>query len=198
MHTSREPYFTVRVKVADWLMDPLAAFTVMMVDVLAFCCVNTFDLKAAPLQPVHTLSPIAANTRTMENARRFFPIKQQSATAKAGTGSSGNGLELLRPDAMLAEVSMVSAGEDAPPEGVTVAGAKLHVAPEGNPEQLSETADENPFTGVISTEAVPLWPEVMFNTFGETATVKFGDTEAMLKDADATLLLERPDAAAMA
>jgi hypothetical protein len=44
---------------------------------------------------------------------------------------------------------MVSVVEATAPDGVTVAGAKLHEVPAGNPEQLNETAEAKPFCGTI-------------------------------------------------
>jgi len=65
------------------------------------------------------------------------------------------------------------------PDGVTVAGAKLHVAPTGRPEQVNETAESNPFTGVTVIVAVPAAPEVTVSDAGEAATVKSG-TDALV------------------
>lgn len=42
------------------------------------------------------------------------------------------------------------------PFGVTVAGEKLHAAPEGSPEQLNVTAELNPFAGVTVNPTVAL------------------------------------------
>jgi hypothetical protein len=43
-------------------------------------------------------------------------------------------------------------------DGVTVDGEKLHDTPTGRPEQLNETAEANPPTGVTVTVAPVLWP----------------------------------------
>ena len=64
---------------------------------------------------------------------------------------------------------------EAVPGGVTVCGEKLHDAPDGNPAQLNETAELNPFTGDTLTAIVafcPCWTE---SEAGEAAIVKSGD-----------------------
>jgi hypothetical protein len=43
----------------------------------------------------------------------------------------------------------------AAPEGVTVAGEKEHVDPEGNPEQAKLTEELKPFSGVTVSVTVP-------------------------------------------
>jgi hypothetical protein len=45
-------------------------------------------------------------------------------------------------------VAIVSVLLAAAPDGVTLGGAKVQVAPLGNPAQLKETAAEKPFCGV--------------------------------------------------
>jgi hypothetical protein len=58
------------------------------------------------------------------------------------------------------EVLTANVVEAAAPEGVTVAGEKLHAAPDGNPEQANETAVLNPFAGVTEIAVVALCPAV--------------------------------------
>jgi hypothetical protein len=60
------------------------------------------------------------------------------------------------------------------PEGVTVAGAKEHVAPAGSPEQAKVTAELNPFTGVTDSVTVPWSPESTVSDDGEALSVKLG------------------------
>ena len=74
------------------------------------------------------------------------------------------------------DVVTVSVVEATPPDGVTVWGEKLHDAPEGNPEQLNETVELNPCSGVTETVVVPLCPAVTVSDAGEAATVKSGVT----------------------
>jgi hypothetical protein len=71
-------------------------------------------------------------------------------------------------------VVTVSVVEAAPPEGITVAGEKLHDTPEGNPEQLNETAEANPFVGVTRTVVVPLCPAVTESDAVKRSTEKLG------------------------
>lgn len=78
--------------------------------------------------------------------------------------------------------------EAAVPEGVTVAGKKLHDAPEGNPEQANETAEANPPCGVTETVAVPLLPAETLSAVGVAATEKSGGM-LMMYAALATALL---------
>ena len=52
-------------------------------------------------------------------------------------------------------VEMVSWVVAAPPEGVTVAWSKEHVAPAGSPEHARITGELNPFTGVTVSVTVP-------------------------------------------
>lgn len=79
--------------------------------------------------------------------RRFFKPKQHKTPVSAAQGDSG------RPSRLSAaadeEAINFSVVEAAAPDGVTVGGEKLHDTPEGNPdEQLNDTAELNPFSGV--------------------------------------------------
>lgn len=99
---------------------------------------------------------------------------RQNAAASADAGRSG--LELGWTDAVVAAVVTVSfVVEAAVPEGVTVAGEKLHDAPVGNPEQVNETAEAKPFCGVTETVTEPLCPPVTVSVAGVTPRVKSGD-----------------------
>jgi hypothetical protein len=69
-------------------------------------------------------------------------------------------------------VSVVVAGP--PAGGVTVAGAKLQVAPVGNPEHPKVVAPEKPATDVTEIMAVALWPGEMVSELGEALRVKVG------------------------
>ena len=70
----------------------------------------------------------------------------------------------------MATVSVVV--EAAVPDGVTVAGEKLHEAPEGNPEQANETAELKPPTGATETVVVALLPADTVCDAGDAATPK--------------------------
>ena len=81
---------------------------------------------------------------------------------------------MLRTAAIAGAVVTVSVVETTAPVVTTVDGAKLHDAPEGNPEQLNDTAPPNPSCGVSDMVVVPLCPGVTVSDAGETATVKVG------------------------
>ena len=87
---------------------------------------------------------------------------------------------------------MVSVDVATEPEGVTVAGEKVHDAHEGNPEQVREVSAENPFRGVTRTVVVPLVPAATVSDAGETSTEKLGEAAnwPMVKLAEATALVE--------
>jgi hypothetical protein len=87
---------------------------------------------------------------------------------------------------MVVKVSVVEVGAS---DGVTVGGEKLHEAPEGNPEQLNETAELNPFSGVTEIVVVPLWPPAIVNDVGEAATEKSAAGRVIVYTALATALL---------
>ena len=69
---------------------------------------------------------------------------------------------------------MESVVEAAEPDGVTVDGEKMHVAPAGSPEQLKETVELKPFAGVTEIEVVPYCPAVTLDDAGVDATEKSG------------------------
>jgi hypothetical protein len=127
-------------------------------------------VKLAP-QPVHTLIPIpaaAASARMRAPRRRFHP-RQHSAIAIAEPG-----IELLSGAVLPVEAATVSVVVATSPAGVTELGENWQDAPEGNPEQLNETAAEYPFTGVTTTAAVLLCPCVTMNDVGKRLTRKVG------------------------
>lgn len=64
------------------------------------------------------------------------------------------------------------------PEGVMVAGEKLHEALVGSPEQLNVTAALKPFAAVTETVVVPLLPAVTIKDPGEAVSVKSGGGNA--------------------
>jgi hypothetical protein len=69
---------------------------------------------------------------------------------------------------------MVTVVETGPPEGVTVAGEKLHEAPTGKPEQLNDTAALNPFTGVSEIDSEALCPAANVTDVVDGAIVNAG------------------------
>jgi hypothetical protein len=66
------------------------------------------------------------------------------------------------------------------PEGVTVEGEKLQLAPAGTPEQLKLTAELNPLLGVTEIVVVPLCPAVTVIEIGETVIEKSGGVLVMV------------------
>ena len=82
--------------------------------------------------------------------------------------------------AVVVAVEIVNVVVAALPEGVTVAGEKLHDAPAGSPEQAKETAAENPFCGATETVAAPLCPAVTVKDDGAIETPKSGDGRLMV------------------
>lgn len=124
-------------------------------------------------QPVHRPSPIATPaSMSICMPRRLFQPKQQSTTARAEPGIDG--LELWPRAAVAVEVVTVSVAEATLPDGVTGVGENPHDAPEGNPEQLNEMAEANPFCGATKTVIVPLCPGATVRDAGERATEKLG------------------------
>jgi hypothetical protein len=118
-------------------------------------------------------TPHTASRRSICKRRRFLQLKQHKTAASAAPGNSG--LELRRRAAVVAEVFTVSVVETGTRSSVlTLAGEKLHDAPEGSPEQLNETVATSPFNGVTVTVVVPLCPAVTVIEAGEAATVKSG------------------------
>jgi hypothetical protein len=75
---------------------------------------------------------------------------------------------------VVADAVTVSVVEVASPEGVTIAGENAHDAPEGSPEQLNDTAELKPFSGVTETPVVPLCPAVKVSDAEVAATEKSG------------------------
>jgi hypothetical protein len=94
--------------------------------------------------PFKRASPLTAriSMSTLWSRPRFRHPKQQSAIASV---ASGNELGDLRFEACIVEVDTVSVVVAVPPDGVSVAGEKLHDAPWGKPEQARETGASNAF-----------------------------------------------------
>ncbi|MGA8529266.1 MAG: hypothetical protein WB622_06090, partial [Acidobacteriaceae bacterium] len=84
------------------------------------------------------------------------------------------------------------------PDGVTVAGEKVQVAREGNPEQAKETAEVKPFSGATLMKAEALCPELTETTEAEAESEKSGGGRLMVYVAVAMGLAASPAATAMA
>jgi hypothetical protein len=74
--------------------------------------------------------------------------------------------------AVFTAMFMVSVVEALPADRFTVCGEKLHEAPAGSPEQLSETGEVNATCGVIIICTDALCPAVIAREAGLAATVK--------------------------
>jgi hypothetical protein len=109
--------------------------------------------------------------------RRFLQLRQHKTPASAAPGIRG--FPFLWNAAVVVDVATVSV-VDVVLGGVTVAGEKLHDAPEGNPEQANETAELKPFAGVTETVVVALDPGVAVRDDGEAARVKSGGGRLMV------------------
>jgi hypothetical protein len=163
--------FTVSEKVVELCCEPEVASTVT---------VDAEDgdaddplMENPLLQPLSRLSPIRLTASSSTGKlRRFFHPKQHNTPPSAVTGNHGGPLLWRRAALAVVAVLTVSVVEAVAPDGVTLAGVKLHDAPEGSPEQLSETAEVNPSCGVTIVVAVPLFPDWTVSEAGETATEK--------------------------
>jgi len=83
-------------------------------------------------------------------------------------------------------VTVVAIG---PPFGVTVAGEKLQEIPAGNPEQLNETTELKPFTGVNEREKEPLCPALMVSEEDDAVKEKSAEARFIVYWAVATALV---------
>jgi hypothetical protein len=106
--------------------------------------VAVVDDAVPPPQPERSPKPAQANATSIQRCqlRRFLHPQKQTVTASVVNGKNGLGPGFNAVCALAAIVSWVVA---AVPDGVTVAGAKEHVAPVGNPEHAKLTGELNPF-----------------------------------------------------
>ena len=152
--------------------EPEVALTVMVY--VADCGGDEPPPEFSPLHPLRPPNVIAQTTISgrIGNSRRFFQPMQQARAASAPTGNSGPaGRWIAAIDTSVVTFSVVEA---TPADGVTVSGEKMHVAPVGNPEQLKETVELKPPTGVIEIEVVPNCPAVTVDDAGVAAREKSG------------------------
>ena len=156
-------------KVAVCDSDPDVAVTVT-VDVTGSDEVTTGEAPQPLSRPIPTT--LTASSKSIGKRRRFFQPRQQSATARAEPGKSGLLFRWSAADA--AAVVTVSAVDAGAPDGVTVAGKKLHVAPAGSPEvQLNETAELKPLSGV-TVALTTICPGTTVSDARDVLTVKSG------------------------
>jgi hypothetical protein len=163
----------VRENVVECDSDPDVAVTVTVE-------VTGVDPEPPPLppppppQPLNRLRPttLTVSRRSICKRHRFFQPKQHSATASAAAGNSWRWLRARA--GVVEEVATVSVVEAAAPDGVTVAGEKLHDAPAGKPEQANVTLELNPPSSCTVMVVVPLCPAWTETDAGLIATVKSG------------------------
>lgn len=108
------------------------------------CTGGVVDVVPPPLPPHPLRSPSPMKTTASTNRpwkrRRFLKPNPHRMAASAASGRNGRGLLCIADVAVeVATVSVVDAA--AVPAGVTVAGEKLHDAPDGRPEQANDTAE---------------------------------------------------------
>jgi hypothetical protein len=119
-------------------------------------------------------------------------------SAAASTEPGNSGVEFRWRAALVVKVLTVSVVDAGAPDGVKVAGEKLHEAPAGRPVQLNPTAELNPFDGVTVTVVVLLRPVVKDVAVGDVITEKSAAGRLMVYVAVPAALLENPLAAAIA
>jgi hypothetical protein len=161
--------------VVVWMSAPDVAVT-MTVEVM----VCDPPLEEPPPHPLSRLRPARLVPSNKSNGMPFHflnPMKQ-STPANAASGRSGCRFSCKLADvAAVVTVSVVVAA--AGPDGVSVAGEKLHASPAGNPIHANETAEANEFCGEIEIVAVPLAPAVTVIVAGAAVTENSGGTLMM-------------------
>lgn len=186
-----ECYCTVKVSVAVCVraLDPEPDVAVT-VTVLAPAGVPWLpdDFLPPPPQPtVMAVKPII-NTRHKDIGSRFFLPKKNKAKARV-IPSPANGQVGMRFSLVAAVVAIVIVVVAAVvPLGVTAEGEKLHVAPDGSPEQAKFTAELKPFIGVTDKPMVALCPGVTETLVEAAASVNDGTVftvSVMTEEADA-------------
>jgi hypothetical protein len=171
---------TDTLRVAECESEPELAVTVTVPD---------SGLEVPLPQALRPSRLIVATTHNIQTGlrRRRLKRRKHSVSARAATGAYPDGCGgLLLALALAVRVSVV---ETAVPDGVTTAGAKLHEVPKSNPEQLNDTAELNPFSGVTEIVVVPLCPAAIASDGGETVTEKSCAAILMVYVALATALL---------
>ena len=138
-----------------------------------------------PPQPVRSRAPKTETETTnihiwMErlfcHPRKHSPIASVVPGIFPGNCDHGFGLTALA----LGESETVSVVVATPPEGVTLDGENVHVAPAGSPEQLKVVAAAKPFCGVIEIVTVALCPGATVSDGCETEIEKVGGGRLMV------------------
>ena len=115
-----------------------------------------------------------AATKSSKNCTARRLLKPNRHTAKVSAVAGKNGLDPVRSAALCAGVAIVSCVLTAAPEGVTVLGLNVQLAPLGSPVHAKLTAELNPFAGVTVMVAVPAPPESTVSATGLAAKPKLG------------------------
>ena len=113
--------------------------------------------------------------------------KMPSMTANAAIGIAV--LSSCINDADFFAVVIVIVVATALPDGVTVAGLNVQLAPAGNPEHAKLTAELNPFSGVTVSVNVPCPPETIVKADTDFDNPKLGGGRLMVYVAEATSLV---------
>jgi hypothetical protein len=160
-------------RVVVYCRDPAVAVTVTAEVTGGFVFAGVL-MEAPPPHPLSKDRPAthATNMLTDSQRRRFIHQSPPSDSTRTDGGSNGLG-PAGRADFEEGAV-MVTVVETGPPEGVTVAGEKLHEAPTGNPEQLNDTAALNPFIGVSEIDTEALCPAANVTDVVDGAIVNSG------------------------
>ena len=108
---------------------------------------------ALPQPPIRQ-NPAMIGTRKEKSRILCFLLMAKEHTTKDSSEPTNSRLGTRPRAAETAGVVIVSVTDVGAPAGVTVAGVKVHVAPAGSPEQLKDTAEWNPLSGVTVTVAV--------------------------------------------
>jgi hypothetical protein len=155
------------------VMIPASAVEVFPLLPLLPALTTELPVPHAVIQPklivaaMHTIQTEGRRRRLRPTKHKLSAKVDMAMDPKGGRRSGSSFLAVV----FAARVSVVEA---AAPDGFTVAGEKLHDVPGGKPAQLNETAELNPFIGVIVRATVPLCPAATVSVPGDTANEKSG------------------------
>ena len=136
-----------------------------------------------PPQPESSVAPaevIASASSKSFALRRFLQPMQQRARASVAPGSFPENGAWSRWRLAVLDAEMVRVVVATPPEGVTLGGANVQVAPAGRPVQLKVVAPVKPLCGVTEMVTVPLWPGSMVSEDTDVEMVNVGGGRLMV------------------
>ena len=126
------------------------------------------ELPELPQPSIPSTSNISKKLpRMVMRVRRLRPhsgISRTPASPKPEPASHPvcvDAARCLSPAAEAAVETVIASVAMFVPSGVRLGGAKVQVAPAGNPEQANETAWLNPPSGITATDALPDCPTLM-------------------------------------